>query len=220
MSWTIREPWQKEWERYRELLRDANLPLEGVGPGKGGLFLVAVDSAGRVAGGVGLDGMGPELLLRSLVVAPAERGSGLGRALLAAVEEMARDSGAESLFLLTETAARFFAGRGFLDLSREQALAAYRRCDVVVRSIRLESYGLSRVEAICQGTPVVATNTGETRGMLCYEFGDIDGLARQLEAALTEQARDNTKYWARLYSKEAAQNRQRLLALLEEAGGR
>lgn len=127
MSWTIREPWQKEWERYRELLRDANLPLEGVGPGKGGLFLVAVDSAGRVAGGVGLDGMGPELLLRSLVVAPAERGSGLGRALLAAIEEMARDSGAESLFLLTETAARFFAGRGFLDLSREQAPACIRQ---------------------------------------------------------------------------------------------
>jgi glycosyltransferase involved in cell wall biosynthesis len=106
------------------------------------------------------------------------------------------------------------------DLPRAQVLAIFDGCDVVVRAVRRESYGLSRVEAICQGTPVVATRTGETRGMLGFDFGDISSLVGQLKNALTDQARDQAEQWADVFRKEAEANTQRWLRLIDQAGRR
>ena len=36
--------------------------------------------------------------------------------------------------------------------------------------------GISRIEALWCGVPVVATRAGETRGMLLYDFGDVEQL--------------------------------------------
>jgi amino-acid N-acetyltransferase len=71
-----------------------------------------------------LERYGPVGLLRSLVVEPGHRGRGLGRALTGRQVEAARSRGVRHLFLLTETAAPFFAARGFRRVGREEAAAA------------------------------------------------------------------------------------------------
>lgn len=81
-----------------------------------------------------------------------------------------------------------------------------RRADAFVRAFGYESYGISRIEAIWCGVPVVATTAGETRGMLTYEFGDVEALARQLGRALYGASRAELATWAEVYRREAAQN--------------
>ncbi|MFL6333794.1 MAG: glycosyltransferase family 4 protein [Pyrinomonadaceae bacterium] len=81
-----------------------------------------------------------------------------------------------------------------------------RRSDAFVRGFGPESYGLSRVEAIWAGLPVVATRAGETRGMLLYDFGDVDELTRQLKRALSGEHALETARWADRYTREAEEN--------------
>lgn len=75
---------------------------------------------------VALEGRGPDLLLRSLAVEPARRGRGCAESLVTAVEALARDEGARTLWLLTETAEAFFARRGYEAVERGAAPAAIR----------------------------------------------------------------------------------------------
>jgi glycosyltransferase involved in cell wall biosynthesis len=81
-----------------------------------------------------------------------------------------------------------------------------RRCDAFVRGFGLESYGLSRVEAVWAGLPVVATRAGETRGMLLYDFSDVAALTAQLKRALSGGHERETAEWAALYRREAERN--------------
>jgi amino-acid N-acetyltransferase len=67
---------------------------------------------------VGLELYGPDALLRSLVVVPATRGGGLGSTLLEHAEGYARSRGVRAVYLLTTTAERFFAQRGYVRVAR------------------------------------------------------------------------------------------------------
>jgi amino-acid N-acetyltransferase len=131
-SWRLGPPTAEDWPALRSLLADADLPAEGVGPGNG-RFLVAADAGGRVWGGVGLEGRAPDVLLRSLVVNPAVRGSGLGGKLLEAAEGMAESAGVQRLYLLTTTAADFFETRGYRRIARGEAPAAVLATDEFAR---------------------------------------------------------------------------------------
>jgi N-acetylglutamate synthase-like GNAT family acetyltransferase len=99
-------------------LTTADLTLDGLRD-----FIVALD-AGEVIGAVGLECHGEHALPRSLVAAPEWRGQGIGTALLDAVEAKAHALGVRSLSLLTETAAPFFAARGYATIHRARAPAA------------------------------------------------------------------------------------------------
>jgi glycosyltransferase involved in cell wall biosynthesis len=87
-----------------------------------------------------------------------------------------------------------------------QVFQILKRSDVFVRGFGLDSYGLSRVEAIWCGLPVVATRAGETRGMLLYDFGDVDELLAQLKRALSGAQANETQEWATRYQHEAEEN--------------
>jgi glycosyltransferase involved in cell wall biosynthesis len=89
-----------------------------------------------------------------------------------------------------------------------------KRCDAFVRAFGPESYGLSRVEAIWAGLPVVATRAGETRGMLLYDYGDVDALAQQLKRALSGEHALETARWAGRYTREAEENLKAIAAML------
>ena len=78
-------------------------------------------SAAAPSGLVGLEFCGPHALLRSLVVIPNCRSSGLGSALVDHAEAHARAAGAQSLFLLTTTAEAFFRRRGYVSAQRPSA---------------------------------------------------------------------------------------------------
>ena len=109
-----------------ELLRAAELPHEDFAAHLAN-FCVARDETGRVIGAVGAEVHAPDALLRSLVVAPAHRGSGLGRSLIERLEVAAAAWGVERWWLLTTTAEAFFTTLGFRVVSRSAAPAAMQR---------------------------------------------------------------------------------------------
>jgi len=89
-----------------------------------------------------------------------------------------------------------------------------RRSDVFVRGFADESYGISRVEALWAGLPVIATRAGETRGMLLYDFGDVDQLVNQLQAVLLYPLYEEQNPWAEQYRCEAEENLQAVAKVL------
>ncbi len=102
------------------LLQESRLPVAGVAQHFDS-FLVARAGDGRLVGCVGLEIYGDVGLLRSLAVAKAARGSGLGARLVERLFELARSRGVESLYLLTTTAEDYFPRFGFERLPREAA---------------------------------------------------------------------------------------------------
>jgi amino-acid N-acetyltransferase len=106
------------------LLEAAGLPTAGV-PRTLDDFLVAETGDG-LAGAIGLERYGSGALLRSAVVRPGERGTGIGAALVRAVLDRARDGGVREIFLLTTTAERWFPRFGFTPIERAQVPDAVR----------------------------------------------------------------------------------------------
>ena len=107
------------------LLEESDLPTSDLTPEKLGNFL-ACERAGRLEAIAGLELYGADGLLRSVVVAPQWRSRGLGAALVAHAEEAARAGGVARLFLLTDTAERFFGRLGYQRMEREAAPPAIR----------------------------------------------------------------------------------------------
>ena len=102
----------------------------------------------ELAGAIGLERYGAVALLRSLAVAPDWQGRGLGAALLAHAERAARQRGIAALYLLTATAAAFFARRGYVRIPREAAPPALRQT--------AEFAALCPASAVCLTKPLDA----------------------------------------------------------------
>jgi amino-acid N-acetyltransferase len=107
------------------LLKQCGLPADDLSAAQTGDFVVA-EEAGRIVGTAALQRFGDDGLLRSLAVAEPWRGRGLGAALVEAIEQRARSSRLHMLWLLTTTAAGYFAARGWRPASREAAPAPMR----------------------------------------------------------------------------------------------
>lgn len=104
------------------LIAAAGLPTADLALSPMRLFGIRHD--GVLQGVVGLGHLGGDALLRSLAVAPAVRGRGLGGELVRHAEQAAMEAGIRRLFLLTTDATGYFAGHGYTELSREAAPAA------------------------------------------------------------------------------------------------
>jgi amino-acid N-acetyltransferase len=100
------------------LLIDAGLPIDGV-VDHFGTFFVA-DEGGRVVAAAGLELYGEDALLRSVVVAMAARGTGLGSTLTHRALDEACARGARAVYLLTTTAETFFTRLGFERVPRDR----------------------------------------------------------------------------------------------------
>lgn len=109
----------------RELLSDAQLPVADL-PDSTPIRFWLVRSHGSVVGAVALEGFGNVAMLRSLVVRPDHRGTGLGRALVQHAERCASGEGIQSLCLLTTTAAGLFSRHGYQRIPRAEAPEAVR----------------------------------------------------------------------------------------------
>lgn len=101
------------------LLAGADLPVAGV-EDHAESFLVAREGP-ELVGCVGLEVYGSVGLLRSLVVRPTARGGGVGKTLIEALVEMARERQLAALYLLTTTAADYFPRFGFEVIARNDA---------------------------------------------------------------------------------------------------
>lgn len=141
------------------LLADCELPVDGVADQFEDGYVVSESADGRVDGVAGLEVYGGYGLLRSVAVAPAARGRGLAAALVADRIEWARARGLRAVYLLTTTAASWFADRSFSVVDRDAVPASVRRspefsdlcpASAIVMEQRLEPRG-----SACCGAPVL-----------------------------------------------------------------
>jgi amino-acid N-acetyltransferase len=93
------------------LLSESKLPLAGFAEHIADALVATRE--GKIVGVVEIEVYGRAALLRSLVVAPSERGARLGERLAAGAMRLAEDRGAGDVYLLTETAEGFFPRFGF-----------------------------------------------------------------------------------------------------------
>ena len=101
-----------------ELLAASKLPRAGIEDHVASTLVARADS--DVVGSAALELYGSAALLRSVAVATRLRGRGLGAALTVAALDLARRSGVRTVYLLTETAGRFFPKFGFAAIARAE----------------------------------------------------------------------------------------------------
>lgn len=97
------------------LLQAAGLPVADISENT---TLYTATAGGQTVGTIGLEADGATGLLRSLSVAEAFRGKGSGGALVDFLEAAAKENGIQTFYLLTTTAAPFFAKHGYSIVSR------------------------------------------------------------------------------------------------------
>ena len=147
---TIREATPEDLAAVRGLLTENDLVQEDLTPAHMAGFVVVPaqgsSSALVAVAGVEIFHDANEGLLRSVGVASALRGQGMGGSLVSAVEERAATLGLRRLWLLTTTAPGFFRRLGYVDAARTQAPAA------VQRSSEFESF--CPASAVCLSKPL------------------------------------------------------------------
>lgn len=107
----------------RALAAQCELPVEGIADQFPRGYVVARRGATMV-GAAGLETYDASGVLRSVMVAPGERSTGLGVALTANRLVDARERSLDAVYLLTTTAAPFYARFGFQDFPRPEVPAA------------------------------------------------------------------------------------------------
>jgi amino-acid N-acetyltransferase len=117
----LRPAASRDFDSLVGLLKASALPTAGLPP-KLSDFYVA-EHGGRIVGGIGIEPYGRAALLRSAVVDPAFRGSGIGEALVRRILEHAGQHGITDVFLLTTTAERYFPRFGFAQIARDDVPA-------------------------------------------------------------------------------------------------
>jgi amino-acid N-acetyltransferase len=112
----FRQAGTSDRETIRGLLSAAGLHTESIDGGP--THFVLASTGGRIAGVAGLEFYGPDALLRSVVISADLRNQGIGAILVDGMIARARERGIRRLFLLTNTAEKFFRRRGFVVTDR------------------------------------------------------------------------------------------------------
>jgi amino-acid N-acetyltransferase len=120
----VRRATPADWEAIARLLGASSLPVDGARDHLSG-FVVA-GRASVLVGCAAIERYGDAGLLRSVAVAPQERGKGTGTALVRRCLEDARADGIETLVLLTTTADDYFPRFGFELVDRAAVPEAVR----------------------------------------------------------------------------------------------
>ncbi len=120
-----------DWASVRGLLTEAGLPLDGAE--EAFATGVVASDGDRLIGCAAIEPYDRVALLRSVAVVSDQRGTGVGTSLVRAVEDLARDRGATSLILLTETAELWFSRLGYEVIDRSTVPAD------VARSVEFET---------------------------------------------------------------------------------
>ena len=103
----------------RVLLDRSGLPTSDLESAQPEFAVIRQD--GQIVAAGALQRFRAAALLRSVVVAPERRGTGLGRSVVSELERLAQAGEIKRLVLLTQTAADFFARQGFRAIERSSA---------------------------------------------------------------------------------------------------
>lgn len=132
-------------KKVLDLLKGAELPVADLTDAKMKNFMVAKGDDGSIIGVVGIEMYRDSGLLRSLAVHPAHRGTGIGRLLTRKIESFARHNGISALYLLTMTAADFFAKIGYRVTQRDNLPAPIRKTEEFKNLCPVSAKCLSKV---------------------------------------------------------------------------
>lgn len=108
-----------------DLLSAVNLPHDGLADHF--RFGVLARQGATVVGSAVMEVYAGAGLLRSVAVAPAAQGQGLGQRLTQAILDQAHAQGIQSIYLLTETAEGFFPRFGFRPIPRADVAPAVQQ---------------------------------------------------------------------------------------------
>jgi glycosyltransferase involved in cell wall biosynthesis len=145
-----------------------------------------------------------------------------------AIDQLRNESGLSVSLLLVDAGfsgecsyrMKVLSGRPWISvrtsLLHAELMHTFSGCDVYVRACEHEGYGLSRVEALWCGLPVVATRSGEQRGMLLYDFGDVIGLKKSIAEAVSSPSQAEITYWGEILKSDAMRNLGKFQQLLAE----
>ena len=122
----IRKPQAADLEFARRLLAAEGLPIADLNLG---YLALSATIDGELMAVVGLEDFHEIGLLRSLVVASASRGTGIGGQLVAALEKQVAARGLRELWLLTIDADAFFERLGYERVSRDDAPDSIRNTE-------------------------------------------------------------------------------------------
>jgi amino-acid N-acetyltransferase len=106
----------------RDLLARLQLPLDEIDDHV--QTMIVAREEGQVVGTASLELYAEGALLRSVAVDPARQGRRLGRQLTEAALRLAESRGADTVFLLTMTAERYFPKFGFEEITRDEVPAS------------------------------------------------------------------------------------------------
>lgn len=134
-----RELYFEEFDSVFELLAEAKLDFSDLK--QPNIRLFRFEENGQTIGAGGLEISHDQALLRSVAVKKELQGKGLGKEIVAKMEEVARQSGIQSLFLLTTTATHFFSSLGYQKINRDDFAESLKQTT--------QFAGLCPVSAVC-----------------------------------------------------------------------
>lgn len=128
-----------QFDSVFELLAEAKLDFSDLK--QPNIRLFRFEDSGQIIGVSGLEISDDQALLRSVAVKPALQGKGLGKEMVAQIEQAARESGIKSFYLLTNTAPEFFRSIGYQQIDRNDFAEPLKQT--------AQFAGLCPVSAVC-----------------------------------------------------------------------
>ena len=113
----IREAKMDDLNKIKILLDDSSLPSVDIENHI--LNFLVLETPAKLIGTVGMECFGDTALLRSLAIQKDFRNNGYGKELCYALLSKVKKMNISSIYLLTETAERFFSQEGFKKIARE-----------------------------------------------------------------------------------------------------
>lgn len=108
-----------DYDKIRELLKTNKLPYEDIISSK--VEFITSQPDGNLAGCIGIEKYGEDGLLRSFAVDDEYKNKGIGKDLLNELISKSKNEGIKKLHLLTTTADKYFAKKGFRNSERSNA---------------------------------------------------------------------------------------------------
>ena len=121
----MRTPTLEHLPEITSLLLESGLPTDDLPEQDLSLFRIEVPIE-RLGAVGGLERCADFALMRSVATAPAMRGRGFAGKIVEELERLAAEKGFRNLYLLTETAERFFESKGYSAVDRSDVPAAIR----------------------------------------------------------------------------------------------
>lgn len=117
---------QTERQEVMDLLQQQKLPVSDI---KEDTLLYTLAEGDQVIGTAGMDIFESCALLRSVSILGNTRGKGYGKILTGKVEQLAKENGISSMYLITHTAKDFFERQGYWVIDRTTAPDAIKQTD-------------------------------------------------------------------------------------------